>query len=207
MISENYKDNLEKLAQKCKLLSPKYITVKSGPDHNPDYISSVIVNNEIFKGQVCKTKKASESLAALEALNNFSKKILHNNKLSLYNNKICILIDYDNLKQIDNEITHKEISNQNLDIYMFIDKINYFTDKKLPDGVIKILSSSTDISIMTYTGSLLTKNLYDIYFIATRNKFAFGLIEMIKDKNFGWDNKEAYQITRINQIYKILDNH
>ena len=204
-MSDNYKDNLEKLSQKYKFSDPEYITVKSGPDHNSDYVSSVTVNGETFKGQIGKTKKASESSAAFEAVKFFNKKLKRANK-------VCILIDSDNLQQIENEITSKEILNKDLDIYMFMDKINYLKDKKLPDGVIKIMSPNTtsnitDISIMTYTGSLLTKNLYDIYFIATRDKFALGLMEMIKAQNFGWYNKETYQITKINEIYKILKDH
>ena len=212
MMSEGHKDNLEKLSQKYKFSKPKYITVKSGCEHDPNYVSMVTINNETFKGQACKTKKISEGMAALEALNYINIKYLHNVKKEPLINRVCILIDSDNLIQIENEITLKETSNNNLDIYMFMDKINYLKDKELPDGVIKIispntLSNITDISIMTYTGALLAKNLYDTYFIATRDKFALGLIDMIKSQNLGWNNKKAYQITKINQIYEILKDH
>ena len=212
MMSENYKDSLEKLSQKYKFSKPEYITIKSGSEHEPNYVSVVTINNETFRGQVCKTKKISEAKAALEALNYINTKYLHNVKKEHPINRVCILIDSDNLPGIENEITFKEISNTNLSIYMFMDKINYLKDKKLPDGVIRIispdtLSNITDISMMTYTGALLAKNLYDIYFVATRDKFALGLVELIKKQNICWNIKEAHQITKINEIYKILDDH
>jgi hypothetical protein len=37
------------------------------------------------------------------------------------------------------------------------------------------------------------------------NKFSSVLIDMIRDKNLGWHDKEAYQITKVDQIYQILD--
>lgn len=221
MMSENHKDNLYKLIQKYGFHNPEYITIKSGTDHNPDYISVVNVNGKSFKGKICKTKKIAESMASLEALNYIDITYLYNIKNTNKINKICIFLNLDNLEMIKNEITYKELSNRNIDIYLFTDK-NLMSEKIsddkcsveealpfLPNEIIKIISPSTqpnsrNICMMTYTGSLLIKNLYDIYFIAVNNEFSPILIDMIKDKNFGWHNKEAYQITKIDQIYEIL---
>lgn len=208
-MSNNYKDILQKLAQKYNFPDPEYKTIKSGPDHNPDYESTVTINGETFKGQFSKTKKASESVAALEALNYINSVYLHNIKGGFSTRKICILIDSDNLQTIIDEITLKELVNQDLDIYIFMSKTSNLLDKKLPKEIIKVISpitqeNNTNICITTYTGSLLMKNFYDIYFIATNDKFASSLIEMIKDKNLAWNNKEAYQINKINQIYDTL---
>jgi len=199
-MTENYKDNLQKLIQKYRLPNPEYVTIKSGPDHNPDFISTVTVNDEIFRGVMSKTKKFSEVSAAfiaLENLDNFSE------------NKKCMLINLDNLQSIYNEITIKELSNPNLDIYLFMGKNNYLIDKIMTNEIIKVISpsieiNSTNIYMTMYIGSLLTKNLYDTYFVATDTEFSSILMEIIKYGSLNFDNKKAYQITNINQIYKNL---
>ena len=207
-MTQNHKGFLQELSQKYGFLNPEYVTTKSGSDHNPEFISTVTVNEKSFTGEICKTKKASEAMAACEAIN-----YLNDIKFGFSTNKKCILINSDYLEMINNEITIneitiKELSDSNLDIYIFTNKEDFFTNQKLPNDIIKIispsiLSNSKDICMMTYTGSLLVKNLYDIYFIATYDKFSSVLVEMIKDKNFGWNNKEAHKITKIEQIYAL----
>jgi len=213
-MSANYKDMLQKFTQKYKLMDPEYETFKSGPDHNPEYASIVTINDQSFKGQVCKTKKLSESAAALEVLNYFNFIVNHHNikdefSIMMINNKICILIDVDSLPTIDNEITLKELSNKNLDIFMFMNVTNNLINKQLPNKITEITvndENSTSICIMMYTGILLTKNLYDTYFIVTNKEFADKLVNLIKSKSLGWNNKDAYQITKISEIYDILSN-
>ncbi len=186
--------------------NPEYVTIKSGPDHNPSFISTVTVNRETYKGLTSSTKKNAETNAALEAFNYINITCFDNTK-SLH--KICILIDADNLPNIDNEITIRELSNDNLDIFMFMSKTNPIANKRLPNEVIIIISPSTkqesnNICITTYTGSLLTKGLYDMYFIVTCDKFGAPLVDMIKDDTLYWNSKEARQITKICQIYDKL---
>lgn len=200
-MSQNYKGFLQELAQKYGFLDPEYVTTKSGSDHNPNFVSTVTVNEESFTGEICKTKKASEAMAACEAIN-----YLNDIKNMVSVDKKCILINSDYLEMINNEITIKELSDCNLDIYIFTNKEDVFVNQKLPIKINKIISpsilpNSKDICMMTYTGSLLAKNLYDIYFIATYDEFSSVLVEMIKDKNFGWNNKEVHKITKIDQIY------
>jgi hypothetical protein len=221
MMSENHKDNLYKLSQKYGFNNPEYVTVKSGPDHNPDYISVVNINDVSFKGEICRTKKIAESKAALEALNYINVTYLNNIRNTTKITKMCLFLNFDNLEMLNNEITSKELLNRNLDIYLFANKNDYLVYENLlndkcsvegafpllPNEIIKIISPSThssNLCMMTYTGSLLIKNIYDIYFIAMPNKFSPVLIDMIKDKNLGWHDKEAYQITKIEQIYEIL---
>ncbi len=147
-------------------------------------------------------------MAALEALNYINMRYLYNIKNQFHTQKICILIDVDNLPKIGEEITLKELSNNNLDIYMFMNKTNCSVNKRILNEVNIIISpsgrsDSTNVCICCYTGSLLKKNLYDIYFIATNDKFALSLIDMIKS-DIDWNNKEAHQITKICQIYEHL---
>lgn len=202
------KDILQKLCQKYKFSDPEYVTIKSGPDHNPSFISTVTVNGETYKGHSSNTKKNSETQAAIEAFNYINMTYLHNVKNS-NSHKICILIDADNLPNIDNEITIKELSNNNLNIFMFMSKANPITNKRIANEVIKIISPNTrpdsiDVCITTYAGSFLTKDLYDKYFIVTCDKFGLSLVDMIKNDNYYWNSKEARQITKICQIYDNL---
>jgi len=119
--------------------------------------------------------------------------------------------DYEQPVNIGNpsEITIKELSNPNLDIYLFMGKNNYLIDKIMTNEIIKVISpsieiNSTNIYMTMYIGSLLTKNLYDTYFVATDTEFSSILMEIIKYGSLNFDNKKAYQITNINQIYKNL---
>jgi len=203
-MSQNYKDELYKFCQKAGLGSPSYMTEKDGTEHEPMYLSSVIVDDKNFLGETCKTKKAAEASAALAALIYYNKDSLNNYSKS----KACLLINGENLEMIDNEINLKILSCKNLDIYIFVNNDDDLFHRKLPDKIIKIISSnnqlnSRDICMAMYTGSLLSKALYDIYFIATSPKFANVLVDMIKDGNLGWNNKKAYHITKIDEIYKI----
>jgi len=204
MMTQNYKDELYNFCQKFKLSNPSYVTDKSGTEHNPMYLSSVIVNDRSFLGETCKTKRLAEASAALAALEYCNTDSLDNYSKT----KACLLINGENLEMIDNEINLKILSCENLDIYIFVNNDDDLFHRKLPDKIIKIISSndqlnSRDICMAMYTGSLLTKALYDTYFIATSSKFASVLVDMIKDGNLGWNNKKAYHITKIDEIYKI----
>jgi hypothetical protein len=230
-MSDNYKDILQKLVQKYGFVNPEYVTIKSGPDHIPNFITTVTLNNKTFNGEISNSKKNAEKMAAFKALKYFNE-VYFDQKVSCESKhqdlmtvtsykKICLLIDSDNLlynkssmegdipvlyKLLD-EITTKELTNKKLDIYIFMSKNNCIINEKIPKDIIKIISPnerSDSICMSTYIGSLLTKNLYDIYFIATSDEISLSLIEMIKSKSFGWNNKEAYQITKISQIYENL---
>lgn len=201
-MSQNYKDELYKFCQKAELGSPSYITEKNGTEHEPKFLSSVIIDDKNFVGETCKTKRLAEASAALAAL------IYYSNNPVIFKTKACLLINGENLEMIDNEINLKILSCENLDIYIFVNNDDDLFHRKLPDKIIKIISSnnqlnSRDICMTAYTGSLLTKALHDVYFIATSPKFANVLVDMIKDGNLGWNNKKAYHITKIDEIYKI----
>lgn len=203
-MSENYKDELQKLVQKHGLFKPEYVTVKSGLDHIPEFITTVTINGHSFRGsfrgQTANTKKNAEKLAALEVLNYIKSYKFNNNQI-----KTCILIDLDYFPKFDDDITIKELCYDNLDIFVFMSNEHKSTKKKFPNEIIQIITPSnnpedTKICMSTYLGSLLIKNLYDEYLLATNHDFALTLIKIINDKTLGWDNKKAREINNISQI-------
>ncbi|XP_048500619.1 double-stranded RNA-binding protein 1 isoform X2 [Beta vulgaris subsp. vulgaris] len=59
-----FKNLLQELAQKDYSCLPAYTTTRSGPSHNPIFVSIVEISGESFTGQEAKTKKSSEMNAA-----------------------------------------------------------------------------------------------------------------------------------------------
>ena len=207
MMTQNYKDELYKFCQKSKLSNPGYATEKSGTDHEPMYLGSVITDDGSFLGEACRTKKLTEASAALSALEYYKSK----DKSLNSKNKACLLINGENTDMIDNEINLKVLSCENLDIYIFINNDDDLVHRKFPDKINKIIYSnnnlhSRDICMAMYTGSFLTKELYDIYFVATSPEFTNVLVDMVKDVNLSRNSKKAYHITRIEEIYEINEN-
>jgi hypothetical protein len=192
-MSNNYKDILQKLTQKYKFSNPEYITTKSGPDHNPIFTSTVIINFESFEGKQCSTKKEAEKMAAFEALNHLSGK-----SSSL---KICLLLDEFRSPGIFNEITTRELSNNNLDIYVFTDYTSI--NEKYPEKVIKMIVPNgvcNNTCISTYMGFLLGKNLYDIYFTNTNRDNI-----LLDNLNIDWFGRTpGHTIDQICEIYKYI---
>lgn len=68
-ISTNYKSLLLEKCQESTQYQPKYEVIsESGPDHNKEFLVSVIVNNSVLASGKGKTKKAAEQEAAKSAL-------------------------------------------------------------------------------------------------------------------------------------------
>ncbi|GAB2235735.1 hypothetical protein Droror1_Dr00026175 [Drosera rotundifolia] len=61
------KNSLQELVQKEYSCLPKYNTSQSGAYHTPLFVSTVEIKGEIFQGQEAKTKKQSETNAAMVA--------------------------------------------------------------------------------------------------------------------------------------------
>lgn len=68
-ISTNYKSLLLEKCQESTQYQPKYEVIsENGPDHNKEFLVSVIVNNQVLASGKGKTKKAAEQEAAKSAL-------------------------------------------------------------------------------------------------------------------------------------------
>lgn len=69
-----FKSKLQELCHKQSWNQPEYRTVKEGPDHNPQFSATVIVNGIPFKtpDNHCRSSKEATNLAACIALEHFT---------------------------------------------------------------------------------------------------------------------------------------
>ena len=116
--------------------------------------------------------------------------------------RIVLLVDVENMPNFINILPH----DGNIVIYAFVGEHNHLVDKKFNKKVIKVISPSTrpdgtDTCMQVYTGMLLVKELFDIYYIATRDHFGSTLVEMIQCENLGWTPKVAKQVSKVCHIY------
>ncbi|KAL2945577.1 Double-stranded RNA-binding protein 3 [Bienertia sinuspersici] len=64
-----YKTKLQEMCVVKSWTSPKYSTVKDGPDHNPRFTAAVFVNGALFESPIsCKSMKEAQNKAAEAAL-------------------------------------------------------------------------------------------------------------------------------------------
>ena len=130
-----------------------------------------------------------------------------NNLNNLNNNpRNVLLLDLENLPRLLDNITEKELSDDNLRIYVFVGEHHDLVDKVFPYKVIKIISPSTringtDTCIQVHVGMFLSLDLFDNYYIASKDKFGSNLVDIITSNNFGWKGKKARVITKLFQIY------
>ena len=214
----NPKTNLHEFLQKNNIPLPIYNTNRiGGTDHRPLYSSTIILNKCLeIKGNAENNKKEAENSAAFNAyeyiktkgLKNFNIKNVYDDVIyddvSVKKNRYCLLIDMENLQKICEDVTDNEL--KFIDVYVFVGKHSHLVNKKLNDSIKKIISPSsmkngTDTCIQVYVGSLLEKNMYDVYFISSRDSFAAVLAEIINSNDIGWKNKKGYQISKIEHIY------
>lgn len=63
-----YKSKLQELCQQRQWALPRYTAMKDGPDHNPSFRASVLLNGTAFHSSVsCKSSKAAHNEAAKSA--------------------------------------------------------------------------------------------------------------------------------------------
>lgn len=123
------------------------------------------------------------------------------------NKRAALLIDIENLHKFHKFIPEKDYDL--IDVYIFVGKHKLQSDWTFHKKVHKIISPSTrpngtDSCIHVFVGLCLAKEAYDIYFIATRDAFGDNLVEMINSNNLGWCGKEAYVVTKYQEVYQYL---
>lgn len=204
------KNELQEYFQKLRLPCPEYKSERmGGRDHQPNWISTVkLFDGTEIKGEIHSTKSKAELNAAekaLEVLLILNKKTIKTQKL--YAENAALLVDVENLPNFIDEINDMV---QGLDIYAFIGHHHCLATKKFPSPVKKIESHSTrvdgtDTCMQVYTGFFLSQNIYNTYFIATRDHYGSTLVEMIMHQPGPWTNKTAHLVTQPNHLFKYLE--
>jgi hypothetical protein len=210
------KNKLQEFFQRDALPLPTYETKIIANGKSPIFISTVtLCNGSQYQGEERTTKKSSEFSAAIKALINLSGldlKGLLSQKLENITIKSnietrkrnVIMIDIENLHNFHKSLTHKEF--ELFDIYVFVGVHHHLASVKFNDNIRKIMSPSTrpdgtDTCIQVFTGVCLAQKLYDNYFIATRDKFGSGLVDMIMGEGLVWEPKKGRVVTDITQVY------
>jgi hypothetical protein len=204
------KNKLQEFFQKDALPLPTYETKIIANGKSPIFVSTVtLCNGSQYQGEERSTKKLSEFSAAIKALGHLSDLDLKleataTNDINICKTRNVIMIDIENLHNFHKSFTNKEYGL--FDIYVFVGVRHHLVNIKFDDNIHKIVSPSTrpdgtDTCIQVFTGLCLSQNLYDNYFIATRDKFGSALVDMITADGLLWKPKNAYVITEISQIY------
>ena len=206
------KNKLQEFFQKDALPLPTYETKIITNGKSPVFISIVtLCDGSYYQGEERANKKSSEFSAAIKALEDLSDLDLKlettvRTNIGARKTRNVIMIDIENLHNFHKSLTHKEF--ELFDIYVFVGVHHHLANLKLDDNIHKVISPSTrpdgtDTCIQVFTGLCLAQGLYDNYFIATRDKFGFALVDMIMSEGLLWVPKKAQVVTDISQVYCI----
>ena len=188
-----WKNKLQEYCQKNQFDLPKYDTMSV---EDKKWKSYVWFNSKYYEGEVSNTKKDAEKSAAevvLQDLKPSEKKSLPN--------RSCILYDAENMGNLIQKIT--EICD-NCDIDFYVNKNHHLSDKYYP-GVTNMISQAcdrdaSDCFLMMTLGSMLKDNLYDYYFICSKDHFANSASKLVECDSMFWDGKFSQIITKMNDF-------
>lgn len=234
-IKKQPKSELQELLQKQGTPVPKYDTCRTGgDDHEPTFVSKVsfmcngvlsYFTSEGSSKQTAETNAASKALeyakafdqldqpkkAEFEGLSDifepavkpFLKAPQHFDTESV---RICCVIDAENLHKFPDHIGQFA---GKADFYAVIGEHHHLVEKSFP-GATKLItptsaSNGSDTFIQMLVGSFLTSERYDCYLIATRDRFAVALIDIIKNGSTLWKPCKAFQVTRKEHLLEHLE--
>ena len=186
-----------------------------------------------FQGELSSSKREADFSAARHALEKLKQAERNNNRKPVLVREIqlpgqsfsqeqsdsgeeerkerrILLVDVENLPNfihtLYNEYRHLVVSN--VTVHAFLGEHNPLSQKEYPPGVIihrvpGIHRDGVDCCITVFVGFLLAQGEYDLYLIATRDKFAMALCEMIKAPNLAWRNKRALIVSQPSHVNKL----
>ncbi len=205
MHNTNNKNILQEFCQKKQWSIPKY-------DHTQIeglWQSTVTLYDQTsFIGEPCKNKTDSDKASAylaMQKLGIIPECSSSSVSIKKFDHKTAILIDIENMPKFFNNIPPDDLDNPNLVVYGFINKSNVIFDKLNHPKLIKIVSPSTrqdssDCCMQLYIGMFLSQNLYDCYYIVTRDHFANVLEDLLSSSSLSWSPKTVKQILRYQDI-------
>lgn len=212
MAAINFKNKLQEHCQKHKLPLPKYRSkIVGGSDHQPIWISVVECtwNDKKFRGTEDATKTLAEHSAAEQVLIDIEQELKskivdfdHN----IGKKKTVMIIDIENMPKFPDLLTNDIY--QLIDVFAIIGQYHHAVDKELNPKINKLISPSSrsngsDTYIQVLTGSLLTRNYYELYIFVSRDTFVHSLAEMVEHRSEFWMPKKAQVIVSIDQLKKI----
>lgn len=199
----NAKNIFQIYFQKRHLPIPKFTTYQiGGSDHQPIWQSRLVFQNQTFVSDP-NLKKTNAEISLAEKVMAYitaSEPTIHKKVFDA--DTAVLLIDLENLPNFPEQIMPYV---QGLDVYAFVGSNHCLRDKHLPPGVVKIISPSTrpdgtDTCLQMYTALFLVHKPYDYYYIATRDHFGSGLVDMIKSAAMPWQPRRAQTVTRPQDI-------
>ena len=224
-MADNPKNKLQIHCQRSKLEIPKYVTVRSGgTDNAPIWKSEVIIGELKGLGNESQTKSQAEMSAATQMLEliNKTENLKISDETSVNNNDIktnfadeiktnfaddiktsILLIDGENLHKLADMIT--EAIARKFDIYLYVGEHHHLRNKSCHPWIKKRICAGyakdlVDTCIQLDVGGFLVQNRYTDYWIASRDHFAFTLMNLIKNDMMGWTPQKSRIITEVSHF-------
>lgn len=181
------KNILQELFQKRRAPLPTYSSWCSGPPHNPAWSATVTANDRTFQSDECSSKIAAECNAADKAL--AAIKTERTAKLAssgiTHDIRVLIMIDIENLPALAGQLVEEVdlAAIHTVSVLGFVGH-NHPFHNKLWRGIRSIVVRSSqadavDSAMQVYAGVAMAKNLYDLYVVATMDRFSLALRDAI----------------------------
>jgi hypothetical protein len=198
------KNQLQEFFQKQQLPLPKYTIHRvGGPDHRPQYQSTLSYNDVVLTGAIFSNKGQATLDVAEQAL-----KLLNTSEpLKIQSpDRTALFVDVENMPHFIDEVQKKI---EGMTIYAFVGHHHHLSNKEWLSPIIKILVHSTrpdgtDTAMQVYVGYHLAHHNYDRYYIATRDHYGATLVEMISVQPGPWQSKTAYMVSQVDHIIVTL---
>jgi len=180
------KNQLQEIYQKNGNVLPQYKTRrKGGQDHNPQYVSTVILpDGKKVLGDTCRNKKLAESAAAQKALLYIKKQTLRKIKIC-FQGKTMVLIDLENKPNVEKEFLEYIEDFSGVDIFIFT-STDHPCLRKLentePAQIIDISSTrrdAADIALVFFAGMFCQD--YNNLLVVTNDHFGSALVDAFLD--------------------------
>lgn len=181
------KNALQELRQKKRLPLPYYDSWVDGPSHAPVWQAAVTLDDRTFPGEPAPTKTAAEISAAAKAL-----KALREEQKALRTDasghevKIAIIIDLENLPNMPAALIERlDLSSPTtIDVIAFVGE-RHPARTKVWEGISTVVVHSfqvdaVDSAIQVYVGATLSRGVFDLYILATMDRFGQSLRDAVR---------------------------
>lgn len=133
-----------------------------------------------------------------------------NSESYVRSSRIVMIVDLENMpKWLDLITTEYPNITEKMDIFAVIGDCHALAQKDLPIDVTKIFSPSTrtdgsDACIQMMVGAWLSQEKYDIYLVASYDKFAHNVIDLVRHDGLFWRARNGRVVTRTEHLQSYL---